>query len=216
MLDTSGSTMFKHQEIQNAALAFVETLRPEERVMVVTFDSQIYLDAALTADRASLRRAILQTDTGAGTRLYDALDIVLTDCLSRIEGRKAIVLFTDGIDSQSWLARLGSYRSRVEESDAVVYCVQFDSLVVSPPSAFLKGITETSGGRLFLASTAGNLSGAFAEIADELRHQYTICYYPASPIADSAPRQIRVTVDRPDLKVRARKEYRFSSGKTGG
>jgi VWFA-related protein len=209
MLDTSGSTIFKHSEIQKAALAFLDALRPEERVMIVSFDANICLDAALTTDRAALRRAILRTDTGAGTRLYDALDIVLADCLGRIEGRKAIVLFTDGIDSQSRLARLGDYRSKVEESDAIVYAVQFDSLVVSPASAFLKGLADKSGGRLFLASTTTNLAGAFVEIADELKHQYTICYYPSSSSRDSALRQIRVSVDRPDVKVRARTGYRF-------
>lgn len=211
MLDTSGSTMLNHDEIQKAALAFVETLRPEERVMVVSFDSQIYLDAVLTADRAVLRRAILQMDTGSGTRLYDALDIVLEDCLGRIEGRKAIVLFTDGIDSQSWLARLGNYGSKVEESDAVLYCIQFDSLVASSASKLLKDIAENSGGRLFQASTTTNLEGAFKEIANELRRQYTLCYYPASSLADSAFRQIRVTVDRPDAQIRARTGYRFSA-----
>jgi Ca-activated chloride channel family protein len=209
MMDTSGSTMFKHDDIQRAALVFLDALRPEERVMIVTFDGNICLDAGLTTDRAVLRRAILRTDTGAGTRLYDALDIVLTDCLSRIEGRKAIVLFTDGIDSQSWLARLGAYRSKIEESDAILYAVQFDSLVPSPASAFLKGLTDKSGGKLFLASTTSNLSGAFAEIADELKHQYTICYYPSMATHDAALRQIRISVDQPGVKVRARAGYRF-------
>jgi Ca-activated chloride channel family protein len=210
MLDTSGSTIFKHSEIQNAALAFVEALRPEERVMVVSFDSYIYLDSPLTGDRAALRRAILHTDMGAGTRLYDAMDIVLTECLGGIEGRKAIVLFTDGIDSQSWLARFNNNRSKVEESDAVVYAVQFDSLVASPASEYLKGLTDPSGGRLFLASTTTNLAGAFAEITDELRHQYTLCYYPASHVNDGAFQQIRVTVDRPGVLTRARTGYRVT------
>lgn len=209
MMDISGSTMFKHEEIQKAALAFLDALRPEERVMIVTFDSNICLDAALTTDRALLRNAIMRSDTGAGTRLYDALDIVLADCLSWMEGRKAIVLFTDGIDSQSWLAQLGEYRSKVEESDAIVYAVQFDSLVASSASAFLKGLTDKSGGRFFMASTTSNLSGAFAEIAEELKHQYTICYFPSIATHDSALRQIRVSVGQPGLKVRARAGYRF-------
>jgi len=211
MLDTSGSTIFKHSEIQNAALAFVETLRPDDRVMVVSFDSYIYLDSAFTLDRNALRQAILRTDTGAGTRLYDALDMVLTECLAPIQGRKAIVLFSDGVDTHSWLARMGNYRDKVEESDALVYAVQFDTMSAARPSQYLQGLSETSGGRLFRASSFPNLTGAFAEIADELRHQYTICYYPPGRENDSSLRQIRVTVDRPGIKIRARKGYRIAS-----
>jgi VWFA-related protein len=215
MLDTSGSTLFKHSEIQNAALAFVETLRPEDRVMVVSFDSHIYLDAAFTSDRAALRRAILQTDTGAGTRLYDALDVVLTECLGRVEGRKAIVLFTDGIDTQSWLSRFGSYQNKVEESDALVYAVQFDAAAGAPASQYLRSLSENSGGRLFISSTISSLAGAFSGIADELQHQYTICYYPSIPANDGAFRSIRVTVDRPGMKTRARPGYRVAAGSPG-
>jgi Ca-activated chloride channel family protein len=210
MLDTSGSTLFRHSEIQQAALAFVQTLRPEDRVMVVSFDSYIYLDAAFTNDRAALRRAILKTDTGAGTRMYDALDMVLTECLTRVQGRKAIVLFTDGVDSQSWLARFGNYQSKVEESDALVYAVQFDTMEATSASQYLKGLSENSGGRLFLASSIPSLAGAFAEIADELQHQYTICYYPSSPGKDATFRRIQVTVDKPDTKIRARTGYRIT------
>jgi Ca-activated chloride channel homolog len=208
MLDTSGSTIFQHRDIQEAALAFVEALRPEDRVMVVSFDSYIYLDAPFTRDRAALRRAILRTDTGAGTRLYDALDVVLTECLGKVQGRKAIVLFTDGIDSQSWLASFGNSRNKVEESDALVYAVQFDTMIAGSASKYLKGLSENSGGRLFQASSIANLKGAFAGIAEELQHQYTICYYPANQGADAAFRPLQVTVDKPGTRIRARTGYR--------
>jgi len=178
--------------------------------MVISFDSYIYLDAAFTNDRAALQRAILKTDTGAGTRMYDAMDMVLTECLTRIQGRKAIVLFTDGVDSQSWLARFGSYQSKVEQSDALVYAVQFDTMAATPASQYLRELSENSGGRLFLASSVPSLAGAFAEIADELQHQYTICYYPSSPGTDASFRRIRVTVDKPGAKIRARTGYRLA------
>jgi len=215
MLDTSGSTILHHSEIQDAALLFVEALRPEDRIMVISFDSYIYLDSVFTRDRAALRRAILHTDTGAGTRLYDALDLVLTECLDRIVGRKAIVLFTDGADTQSWLAPLGEYHEKVEESDALVYGVQFKTASAAPASRYLKGLSENSGGRLFIASSTSNLSATFAGIADELLHQYTICYYPSNQGVDSSFRRIRVTVDRPGTKVRARTGYRIASQSAG-
>lgn len=213
MLDTSGSTLFKHSEIQGAALAFIDSLRPEERVMVVSFDSYIYLDSPFTTDRTALRRAILRTDTGAGTRLIDAVDLVLTECLHQVEGRKAVVLFTDGVDSQSWLARFGDNQGKIEESDALVYAVQYDTTGVTRASQYLNGLAQNSGGRLFIASSISNLREAFAGIADELQHQYTLCYYPSNQSKDSALRQIRLTVDAPGAKVRARTGYRVARGR---
>ena len=212
MLDTSGSTLFSHGDIQQSALAFIEALRPEDSVMVLSFDSYIYLDAAFTRDRAALRRAILKTDTGAGTRLYDALDVVISECLSRVEGRKAIVLFTDGIDTHSWLARYGNYRDRMEESDALLYTVQFDVSTSRPASPYLKELSENSGGKLFTASTIASLAESFAGVSEELQHQYTICYYPSAQNSDAAFRRIRVTVDRPGAKIRARTGYRVVAG----
>src|SRR4030095_15507633 len=80
-----------------------------------------------TSDRSELRQAILRTRTGGGTRLYDAVDQVINQRLNRIPGRKAIVLFTDGVDTTS---RNSTYQDNVrdaEELDALIYPVQFDT-----------------------------------------------------------------------------------------
>src|SRR5438477_645812 len=95
VIDTSASTRYKIEEIQDAAIAFVNQLRPDDKVMVVTFDDKIRVQPA-TSDRNSLRNSILQTRIGSGTRLYDAVDQVINQYFNRVEGRKAIVLFTDG------------------------------------------------------------------------------------------------------------------------
>ena len=139
----------------------------------------------------------------------------MTECLKRVVGRKAIVLFTDGVDSQSWLAPLGEYHAKVEESDALVYGVQFNTMAATSPSRYLKELSENSGGRLFLASSTATLPAAFTGIADELRHQYTICYYPSNQGENSSFRRIRVTVDRPGTKVRARTGYRIADKSAG-
>jgi Mg-chelatase subunit ChlD len=94
MIDTSGSTHFKLEEIQDAAIAFVNQLQPNDRVMVVSFDDKIrFLIERPTNDREAMRRAIMRTRTGGGTRLYDAVDQVINEHLSHIQGRKAIVPF---------------------------------------------------------------------------------------------------------------------------
>ena len=114
MIDTSGSTRFRLEDIQDAAITFVNQLRQDDRVMVVSFDDQIRVLSEFTSDRYRLRDAIRQTQTGNGTRLYDAVDMVMNQRLSGISGRKAIVLFTDGVDTTS---RHASYNSNVRDAE---------------------------------------------------------------------------------------------------
>ncbi len=215
MLDLSNSTVFKHEDIRSAALAFVDALRPADRVMIVSFSSSINLDSEFTGDRNELRRVISQTHVIGKTRLYDAVDLVMTERMSRIQGRKAIVLFTDGLDTQSWLASAASSLSRVQESDVLVYVIRYDTkppdltrLAAARASEYLQGLCDHSGGRLFNASSVRGLHGAFAQIADELRHQYALCYYPQERTGDGSLRLLRVTVERPDVRIRARTGYR--------
>lgn len=220
ILDVSNSTYLKHVDIQTAALEFVQALRPDDRVMVLSFGSRVSLDSEFTTDRNQLRDAIVRTRVFGGTRLYDAVDLAVTERFNRIQGRKAVVLFTDGVDTLSRLATSASTLVRIEESDVLVYVIQYDTerdirgMGRSTDAEYARGdiylhdLSGGSGGRLFNASTAPSLKGAFAQIAEELRHQYTICYYPDEAAGDGSYRTIRVTVDRPDVRIRARKGYR--------
>src|SRR2546423_3807855 len=127
VIDTSGSTKNKLEDIQNAAIAFVEQLRPDDRVMIVSFNDRIRVLSQPTNDRYTLREAIRQTEPGSGTRLYDAVDLVINQYFDRIEGRKAIVLFTDGVDTTSERASYESTVRDAEELDALIYPVEFDT-----------------------------------------------------------------------------------------
>src|SRR6185503_11727346 len=109
------------------AIAFIDQLRPDDRVMVVSFDEDIDVLAQPTNDRNLLRNAIRRTAHGDGTRLYDAVDLVINQYLNRIEGRKAVVLFTDGVDTSSKRATFQSNVRDAEELDALIYPVQFDT-----------------------------------------------------------------------------------------
>jgi VWFA-related protein len=126
MLDTSGSTAFRLEDIQEAAIAFTRQLRDDDKVMVVSFDSKIYLDSEFTSDRAILQDAIRRTKSGGSTRLYDAIDLVVNERMKQIDGRKAIVLFTDGWDTSSRETARGIVRM-IEESDIVVYVIRYDT-----------------------------------------------------------------------------------------
>jgi Ca-activated chloride channel homolog len=96
--------------------------------MIASFESSIFVDADFTNDRAKLTKAILRTHTGGGTRLYDAVDLVLTERLNRIQGRKAVVLFSDGIDSTSKIANVQSNLGKIEESNALFYPIHYNTL----------------------------------------------------------------------------------------
>jgi hypothetical protein len=127
LLDTSGSTEFKMEDIQNAAISFVNQLKEQDRVMVMSFDDKIQTFCEPTSDRATLIQAIRQTKTAGNTRLYDAVEQVLLQKLKAISGRKAVVLFTDGVDTAS---RHGTFKSTIkaaQESDAGVYVVAYDT-----------------------------------------------------------------------------------------
>src|ERR1044071_6867664 len=127
MLDTCPSTQFRLEDIQDAAISFVNQLRNDDRVMVVSFNDNIKVLSEFTTDRNKLERAIHRAKTDDGTRLYDAVDMVINQQLSRVQGRKAIVLFTDGVDTTS---KRGSYQSNVmdaQELDALIYPVQYDT-----------------------------------------------------------------------------------------
>src|SRR5215216_3360353 len=127
MLDTSPSTQFRLEDIQDAAITFVNQLRSDDRVMVVSFNDDIKILSEFTTDRGKLRRAIQRSKTDDGTRLYDAVDMVINQQLGKIQGRKAIVLFTDGVDTTSRRADSYSNINDAQELDALIYPVQYDT-----------------------------------------------------------------------------------------
>jgi VWFA-related protein len=264
VLDTSNSTAFKLDDIQDAAFAFVKQLRNDDQVMVVSFDSKVRFHCDFTNDYDVLRQAIDETRTGGSTKLYEAVDKVV-DRLAQIEGRKAIVLFTDGVDTASRRANYQNTIDKVEESGALVYPIKYDTendqQGSSPPSAspwpwptphppsrrrwpfdnlaspvfqqwpgrspsggaqtgsgdyrrgarYLQELADRSGGRLYEADTLYNLSQAFSAIAEELRHQYALSYYPTNAKKDGAYRRIKVRVEKPGMIVRAREGYRAAT-----
>jgi VWFA-related protein len=128
VLDTSGSTIFHLWEIKEAAIAFAKQLRPQDRVLVVTFDEMVMLLTEATNDLNVVTEVIQRNArTGFSTRLYDAIDLVIKERLNKIEGRKAIVLFTDGVDTSSYQATYQSTLGEVDERDVLIYPIQYDT-----------------------------------------------------------------------------------------
>lgn len=260
MLDTSPSTQFRLEDIQDAAISFVNQLRTDDKVMVVSFNDDIKVLSEFTTDRSKLQRAIQRARTDDGTRLYDAVDMVMNQQLARVQGRKAIVLFTDGVDTTSHNADYQSNVMDAQELDALIYAVQYDtSRDMNSGGGFpqprvdvwgqilggifgggmgrrggyprgggrgtsrgdyelanhyLQELANTSGGRDYRADSLQNMSSAFANVAEELRRQYSIGYYPKRPPQAGQMRQIRVRAKQPNLAVRARESYVFNSSGT--
>jgi Ca-activated chloride channel homolog len=234
MIDTSRSTKFKIEDIQRAAFTFVEQLRPADRVMVVSFDDRVRVQCEFTSDRNTLKQAIAKTKTGTGTKLYEAINLVMNQKFSAVQGRKAIVLFTDGVDTESKYGSGKQSMFDVEKYEVMIYPIQYDTMedvaallngdeqpqksITSQPTTeefmlatrYLRGLALRSGGRVHSAETLTNLHQAFALIAEELRHQYSLGYYPSQEGKPGEFRQVRVEVLQPHRSIRARDGYRVS------
>jgi Mg-chelatase subunit ChlD len=126
LLDTSASTDEKLGAIRKAATAFVEQLQNADQVKVISFDNDLRELCEFTSDRAVLRNAINKTVSGGGTRLYDAFELALAS-IRTIKGRKAIVLFTDGVDFHSDLATYDSSLHGLDEEGVVVYPIRYET-----------------------------------------------------------------------------------------
>ena len=128
LLDTSASTHFHLSDIREAAIAFAKKLRPQDRVIVVSFADEVLLLTEATNDLGTIETVIEEyANPGNSTRLYDAVDLVINERLNQIKGRKAIVLFTDGVDTSSRLATYESTLREAEELDALIYPIQYDT-----------------------------------------------------------------------------------------
>ncbi len=127
VLDMSYSSVFKLEDIQLAARIFVAKLREHDRVMVVAFDEKTHVLCEPTNDRRILRLAIDGAKIASGTALYDTLDLVVREKLSRISGRRAIVLLSDGVDTSSESADATGIEKRFAAEDVIVYPIRYDT-----------------------------------------------------------------------------------------
>jgi len=127
VLDMSYSSVFKLQEIQAAAFAFVNQLRADDKVMVVSFDEKARVLCEPTNNRKVLKLAIEGAEISSGTSLYTALDLVLNEKFSKISGRKAVVLLSDGVDTSSKKLTSANILNSIGETDTLIYPIKYDT-----------------------------------------------------------------------------------------
>ena len=127
LVDVSGSTDQKMRQIQSAAFTFIENLKPNDRVSIVEFSGSVNTLCDFTTDRSVLERAISKLRSGGGTALYDAVETVLQRKFRDVQGRKAVVLFTDGVDTSGRDNGYEKSLALAEEGDAAVYSVYYNT-----------------------------------------------------------------------------------------
>ncbi len=127
LIDTSRSTLNKLGAIRKAALEFVKQLQPRDRVMIVTFDERVNFISDFSNNEGELKNAIKKVKTNYLTSLYDAVYLTITEKMNKVQGRKAIVVLTDGVDTASKRATFESVLDLVAASDIVSYAIQYET-----------------------------------------------------------------------------------------
>lgn len=224
VLDTSGSMRLKLETATDAIDRFVRTIHPDDDVFLMGFDTETYVLQDFTNDRAKLKKALRYAEPAGGTALYDALEQALDKVKDGANNKRAILLITDGEDTASE-ASFAAVRQRIRGSESLLY-----ALGISPSADFevpnrigrfagrdtvdmniLRTLAADSGGRAFPVSEdmMGGKNGQFenilVQIAEELRNQFTLAYYPTHP-DDGQYHTIRVST-RFGYSVRARRGY---------
>jgi VWFA-related protein len=225
LLDVSGSVEERLDFIRKAALDFLKTVSPEDRIAIISFRDDIQLVSDFTTDRQLLAARIKQIDAGGATSLYDALAYTLVNTLKPLRGeRTAIVILSDGDDNRSFVP-FGAILESVIESGALIYPLYVPSGLIpangAPDAAttldptrtrFLtltsradeegRKLAATSGGVYYPITRLDELQRAYDDVVAQLRTAYTITYDSAAIDAGHA-RRLRVRLaHRPDAAIR--------------
>lgn len=185
---------------RTAGRAFVASLKPDDRATLISISGNVEVLAPLDTDKTRVLAALERLDPWSTTSLHDAL-IRCIDLLEGEAGRRAIVVLSDGVDRYSQ-AGAGDVVARARRSDILMYPIAIGRV---RPALFAE-LASVTGGRSFHLRDPKTLQPTLQAIAEDLRSQYLIGYAPP-PAAEAEWRRITVTVNRPDVKVRARSGY---------
>jgi VWFA-related protein len=206
LLDTTGSMQDALPVVKNAAVSLIGELREGDAISVYGFSTTVNLLQDFTQDRAAARRAVLRTRASGATALFDAIAQVTRDLAHR-QGKKVVVMFTDGADNSSVL-RAGSAIARAQKSGIEIYTVaEGDALRDPALLKQLRTIAEGSGGNFYEAKKNADISPIFHDILDHMQHTYMLTYAPPE-LEGSHWRKIQVAVpELKDSKIRSREGY---------
>jgi Ca-activated chloride channel homolog len=212
MLDTSGSMTLNLEFMKAAAEQFILRLLPEDKAMVGAFNNKVeFAETGFTNDRDDLVHAIRELDFGNMTRLWDAADQSLQQ-LQGVEGRRVVVLFTDG-DDQGSSSSQGKVIDRARADEVMIYAIGLESVymagpgqrVRTRPAGGLRRIADETGGGYFELKKTEDLGPAFTRVAQELHSQYLLGFTPKN--LDGKVHKLEVRSKDPANKARARRSY---------
>ena len=211
MLDTSGSMTLNLERLKRASEQFVLRLLPQDRARIGSFSQLIKIDPpGFTSDRDALTR-ILNTEIRFGnpTFLWDAIDRSM-DALADEDGRRVVLIFTDGDDQKSVKTNFDQVLERAQREDFMIYAVGLQSTlpalgITTRPDKNLRKLAEVTGGGYFELREKDDLNSTFTKVADELHRQYVLGFN--APVLDGLMHKLDVQVKLPGMSVRARKSY---------
>ncbi|HJQ69342.1 MAG TPA: VWA domain-containing protein [Blastocatellia bacterium] len=245
LLDTSGSTASQLEFIKSSAIAFIDSLRPHDRVMVIGFNDSVEVKCEMTGNRDVLYSAVKSLTPGEYTQVYEAVYTAVWERLRDLPGRKAVIMFSDGIDTaSSEIVAEDTLDAVIESEDVIMYVIRYNTRgdverklekkvvggqfveggkgipwdekrrqldeAYKEADEYLGQLAVLSGGIVEKADELIDLKTSFRRIADELRQQYLLGYYPSKKGKADQDRKVDVIVMRPGLKVRTRPAYRLA------
>ena len=215
MLDTSGSMTLTIDLLKQAAEQFLLRLLPEDKGRVGAFNDKIQFNARWSNDRDQMITDAKNLDFGNGTRLWDAAAASL-DELKNIDGRKVILLFTDGDDTESRI-RLSTVLDRARAEEVMIYAIGLESKFLgqtTKPDGGLRKIAEETGGGYFELKRATDLAPTFTKVAQKLHSQYVIGFTPTA--LDNKVHKLMVKMKQPGMTAQARRSYLAAGDKVSG
>ena len=204
-VDVSSSMADAMPKLKEAVKDFLGAVPAENQVTLLGFNDSIIPVARKTTNLGERLRAVDRLAAWGATALYDAVAQSI-EMLGQQEGRKALVVFSDGEDQGSHLT-LEEAEQRLQSSDVTLYMIgQGRGVSAAPLQRVMQRLADPTGGRALSTDSIDKLHGAFEELLEELSHQYLIGYQSTNTARDGTWRELRVEVDGPG-RVRARKGY---------
>jgi len=225
LLDLSGSMRRKMQEVETAALAFIKASNPQDQVFLIGFNDEVELLQDFTSDIDEIADSLDNAIISGSTALYDAIYLGVQKAQTGTKPKKAVILISDGKEKTSYYS-LDELLSKVQESDIQLFCIGlldvssnkgksiFGSLRKSSSDEIahdvLLRISEETGGKAFFPENVSDIHKIVAEIATEIRSQYSISYFSSNDVHDGSFRRVKIRLtdsEAKDYHLRYRRGY---------